>query len=125
LRIRRDRTTITLPRRMGDTMARYLLEVSYTQSGVQGVMKEGGSSRRDLIAKLLADGGGTLESFDFAFGENDVIVIIDVPDHATAAALSMVVDASGAARVKTTPLISPEEIDRAKDIKIGYRAPGA
>jgi len=106
-------------------MARYLLEVSYTHPGVQGVMKEGGSSRRDLIAKLLADAGGTLESFDFAFGENDVVVIIDVPDHTTAAALSMVVGASGAARVKTTPLISPEEIDRAKDIKIGYRAPGA
>ena len=105
-------------------MARYLLEVSYTQQGVQGVMKEGGSSRRDLIAKLLADAGGTLESFDFAFGQNDVIVIVDVPDHATAAALSMTVGASGAARVKTTPLISPEEIDRAKGITVAYRAPG-
>ena len=106
-------------------MSRYLLQVSYTQSGVAGVMKEGGSSRRDLIAKLLADVGGTMESFDFAFGEDDVVVIIDVPDPATAAALSMTVGAAGGARVRTTPLISPEEIDRAKGISIGYRPPGA
>jgi uncharacterized protein with GYD domain len=106
-------------------MARYLLEVSYTQSGVQGVMKEGGSSRRDTIAKVLADVGGTLETFDFAFGEDDVVTIVDVPDHATVAALSLSVGASGAARVKTRPLIAPEEIDRAAQISVKYRAPGA
>ena len=109
----------------GDGMARYLLEVSYTPTGVQGVMKEGGSSRRDMIAKLLADVGGTLESFDFVFGEDDVVTIIDVPDHATVAALSMTVGASGAAHVKTRPLIAAEEIDRATKMSIGYRAPGA
>ena len=54
-------------------MAKYLLQVSYTASGAQGVMKEGGSSRRDMIAKLLADAGGTLDEFYFAFGEDDVI----------------------------------------------------
>ena len=106
-------------------MARYLLQVSYTQSGIQGVMKEGGSSRRDTIAKAVANVGGTMESFDFAFGQDDVVVILDVPDHATVAALSMAVGASGAARVNTTPLISPEEMDRAAGLSIGYRAPGA
>jgi uncharacterized protein with GYD domain len=106
-------------------MARYLFNVSYTQSGVQGVLKEGGSSRRDSIAKVLAEMGGTMESFDFAFGEDDVIVIVDVPDAATAAALSMSVGASGAARIRTTPLISPEEIDRASNISVGYRPPGS
>ena len=54
-------------------MAKYLLQVSYTPSGAQGVMKEGGSSRRDMVAKLLADVGGTLDEFYFAFGEDDVI----------------------------------------------------
>ena len=42
-------------------MAKYLLQVSYTPAGAQGVMKEGGSSRRDMVAKLLADVGGTLD----------------------------------------------------------------
>ena len=76
-------------------MAKYLLQVSYTASGAQGVMKEGGSSRRDLIAKLTADAGGTLDEFYFAFGEDDVICIVDAPDHATMAAFSMTVGASG------------------------------
>ena len=105
-------------------MSRYLLQVAYTQSGVQGVLKEGGTSRRDTIAKLVANSGGTLESFDFAFGTDDVVVILDMPDHASVAALSMAVGSSGAARVNTTPLITPEEIDKAAGISVSYRAPG-
>lgn len=105
-------------------MARYLLQVAYTQSGVQGVLKEGGTSRRDTIAKLVANTGGTMESFDFAFGADDVIAILDMPDHASVAAISMAVGASGAATVRTTPLISAEEIDRAAEISVSYRAPG-
>ena len=105
-------------------MARYLLKVSYTQAGAQGVMKEGGSSRRDMVAKLLVDAGGTLETFDFAFGENDVYTTVDLPDHATAAALSMTVAGTGAATVQTVVLLSPEEIDKASGRSIAYRAPG-
>jgi uncharacterized protein with GYD domain len=105
-------------------VARYLLKVSYTPAGAQGVMKEGGSSRRDMIAKLLADAGGTLETFDFAFGENDVYTIVELPDHATVAALSMTVAGSGAATVQTVVLLSPEEIDKAAGHTIAYRPPG-
>ena len=96
-------------------MPKYLLQVSYTASGAQGVMKEGGSSRRDTVAKLLADAGGTLDEFYFAFGEDDVITIVDLPDHASVAALSMTIGASGAASVKTTVLLTPEEIDQAAE----------
>lgn len=106
-------------------MARYLLQASYTQSGVQGVIKEGGSGRRDAIGKLLADLGGTLEAFYFAFGENDVYVIADVPDNTTAAAISLTVGAAGAATVKTVVLLTPEEIDRATKQSVAYRPPGA
>jgi uncharacterized protein with GYD domain len=108
-----------------DQMARYLLQVSYTQAGVQGLMNEGGSSRRDAIEKLVANNGGTLETFDFAFGEDDVVLIAEMADVATVAALSMAVGASGAATVRTTPLISAEDIDRATALSVGYRAPGA
>ena len=106
-------------------MARYLLQASYTQSGVQGVIKEGGSGRRDAIGKLLADLGGTLEAFYFAFGENDVYVIAEVPDNTTAAAISLTVGAAGAATVKTIVLLTPEEIDRATKQSVAYRPPGA
>ena len=77
------------------------------------MIKEGGSSRRDPVAKLLADVGGTLDAFYFAFGEDDVICIVDMPDHATVAAISMTVGGSGAASVKTTVLLTPEEIEQA------------
>ena len=105
-------------------MAKYLLSVSYTAEGAKGVMKEGGSSRRDSIAKLVADVGGTLEAFYFAFGGDDVYCIGDLPDHETAAALSMTVSASGAAVVKTTVLLTPEQIDQATHRSLAYRPPG-
>jgi uncharacterized protein with GYD domain len=105
-------------------MAKYLLQVSYTASGAQGVMKEGGSSRRDTVAKLLADAGGTLDEFYFAFGEDDVITIVDLPDHVSVASLSMTIGASGAASVKTTVLLTPEDIDQAANRSVSYRAPG-
>ena len=105
-------------------MARYLIEASYTQQGLQGVLKEGGSGRRDAIGKLLADLGGSLESFHLAFGEEDVYVIVDVPDNVTAAAIGMTVRASGAVSTKTVVLLTPEEIDEATKKAFAYRPPG-
>jgi uncharacterized protein with GYD domain len=107
------------------SVPRYMIEVSYTREGIQGLMKEGGSSRADLVAKLFADAGGSMESFNFAFGANDVIVIGDLPDNTSAAALGITVGAAGGAVTKTTVLITPEEIDAATHKSIGYRAPGA
>jgi uncharacterized protein with GYD domain len=106
-------------------MAKYLLKASYTQSGVQGVIKEGGSGRRDAIAKLLSDLGGTLEAFYFAFGDVDVYVIADVPDPVTASAISLTVGAAGAATVETVVLLTPEEVDEATKRSVSYRPPGA
>jgi uncharacterized protein with GYD domain len=105
-------------------MARYMIQASYTREGIQGVIKEGGSSRKDHIGKLLADLGGSLEAFYFAFGEDDAIVIADLPDNQTAAAIGMAVGASGGAVTKTTVLLTAEEIDAASRKSVGYRAPG-
>ena len=76
------------------------------------------------LAKLLADLGGSLESFHFAFGEEDAYVIADVPDNVTAAAIGMTVGASGAASTKTVVLLTPEEVDEAAKRSIAYRPPG-
>lgn len=99
-------------------------QASYTADGVKGVIKEGGSGRRDAIEKVVADLGGTLEAFYFAFGEDDVYVIAELPDNTTAAAVSLVVGASGAVRIKTSVLLTPDEVDRAAHTSVGYRAPG-
>jgi uncharacterized protein with GYD domain len=106
-------------------MPKYLFQASYSQSGIQGVMKEGGTSRKESIEKMTAQMGGTIEAFYFTFGESDVIVIADLPDEASAAAISMAVGASGAASIETSVLLEPSVIDKASGISTGYRPPGA
>ena len=50
--------------------------------------------------------------------------IVDVPDVTSAVAVSMIVNASGAVTLSTTPLLTPEEIDKACKRSIDYRPPG-
>ncbi len=105
-------------------MPKYLIQANYVGEGVKGLLKEGGSSRRDAVEKLLRSVGGTLEAFYYAFGDTDAYLIVDVPDNTTAAALVLTVNASGAATCRTTVLMTPEEIDAASKKSPTYRAPG-
>lgn len=105
-------------------MPKYLVQASYTSEGVKGILKSGGSARRTAVKEMLERLDGRLEAFYYAFGEDDVYVIIDAPDNASVAAVSMAVGASGAARTKTTVLLTPEEIDQAARKNVGYRPPG-
>jgi len=107
------------------SMAKYLIQASYTAEGTRGVMKEGGTKRRQTVEAHVKAAGGSVEAFYFAFGDADAVVIVDLPDNATAAALSLAVNSSGLVALKTQVLLTPEEIDQAskkKDVK--YRAPG-
>ena len=106
-------------------MPKYLLQASYTAEGTKGLAQEGGSKRRAHIDELIKKLGGKLEAFYYAFGDDDVFVISDLPDAATAAAISLAVNGSGAVRAKTTVLLSPEEMDQASKKQVGYRPPGA
>ena len=106
-------------------MPKYLFEASYSVTGTQGLQKEGGTKRRAALEQLAKGVGGTLEAFYFAFGDTDAFIIADLPDAATAAAISLTVGASGAASVKTTVLLTPEEMDAAAKKSIDYRPPGA
>lgn len=106
-------------------MPRYLVEVSYKPEGLQGILAKGGTARREMVDKMLAEVGGRVESFDFAFGANDAFLIVDVPDHATIAAIAMMVGAAGAATCRTNVLLTPEEIDRAAEVKATYKPPGS
>jgi uncharacterized protein with GYD domain len=69
--------------------------------------------------------GGKVESFYYAFGDTDAYIIMDVPDNATAAAMALTAAASGAVTIKTTLLMTPEEVDQATKKSPAYRAPGA
>lgn len=106
-------------------MAKFLVRASYTADGVRGVLKDGGNSRRDAVAALIEGLGGRLESFYFAFGDDDVYTVVDLPDGASAAAASLAVSATGATRSTVTVLLTPDEIDEATKKVITYRGPGA
>jgi len=106
-------------------MPKYLIQASYTNAGVKGVQSAGGSSRRDAVGAALEGLGGSLESFHFAFGEHDAYVIGELPDNEAAAAVAIAVNASGGATVKTTVLLTPEEVDSAAQKSVEYRAPGS
>ena len=105
-------------------MPKYLITVSYTAEGAKGVLKDGGSKRRQAAEQVIKSAGGRMEAFYFAFGADDAYLIVDAPDHATVAATSLAVSASGAVRTKTTVLLTPEEIDQATKKTVNYRPPG-
>ena len=88
-------------------------------------MQEGGSSRKAAIEKMLSAVGGKVESFYYAFGEHDVLTIVELPDDITAAAVALRVNAAGLVRISMTVLISAEEIDEASKKSVNYRGPGA
>jgi uncharacterized protein with GYD domain len=106
-------------------MAKYLWKVSYSVDGLRGVMKEGGASRATFIEKLVANIGGQMEAFYFAFGDADVYVIADLPDDTTAAAVAMAVASSGVGSIETVKLLTPDQVDAARGIDTGYKPPGA
>ena len=107
-------------------MAKYLIKASYSVDGIKGVMKGGGSSRVTAVEKALAGVGGTLESFYFAFGSDDVYVTVDAPDNAAALAMAAAVGSSGALeRYETVVLMTPSEVDAAMNTTVDYAPPGS
>jgi uncharacterized protein with GYD domain len=94
-------------------MPRYLIQAKYTESGLRDILKEGGLKRAQVISNVVNSLGGAVETFFYALGETDVFVIINLPDHINACAFSIATNASGAVMVKTTVLLTPEEMDQA------------
>lgn len=105
-------------------MPHFMFSATYTQAGIQGVMKEGGSARHAAVRALAESVGGRVEAQYFAFGEDDYIVIAELPDNAAAAAIAATVGASGGASVRTTVLLTGDEVDQAAQRRGTYRAPG-
>lgn len=105
-------------------MPKYLVRASYVGDGVQGLRQEGGSARRGAIERACTSVGGRLDAFYFAFGDVDVIAILDLPDNVTAAGVALLVAASGKVDIKTTVLLTPEDVDAAVRVGGDYRPPG-
>ena len=108
-------------------MSRYLVEVSYNNRGISDLVNNP-QDRSTHIRSVIEGMGGRVESFYFAFGDYDSVVIAELPDNISAAAFAMAIGAGGAVRrYKTTVLIPMDEAVEAmrKASTIGYRPPGA
>jgi uncharacterized protein with GYD domain len=106
-------------------MPKYLARASLSAEGLKGTLKDGGTKRREVVANLARSVGGSLEAFYYAFGEDDVYVIFDMPDNVSAATASVTVSAAGAGHTATVVLITPEEMDQIAQRHAEYRPPGA
>jgi uncharacterized protein with GYD domain len=106
-------------------MPTFLWRASYTAEGSKGLMKDGGSKRRDVVQQMVTKAGGKLHAFYFAVGDADVYGIAEFPDMATAVSLSIAINASGSVNFHSTVLLTPEEMDAATKKSIGYTAPGS
>jgi len=105
-------------------MPKYLSITSYTAEGLKGLLKDGGTKRKQAMERLAESLGGKLEAFYYAFGDDDLFAIWDMPDNVTVAAVSLMVNASGTANAKVTVLLTPEEVDQATKKTVEYSPPG-
>ena len=106
-------------------MPLYLWQGSYTAEGTKGLMKDGGSKRKQAVGQMVEKAGGKLHAFYYCFGETDVVSITEFPDHATALGVSMAVNAAGVVQLRSTLLFPVEEVDAATKKSVSYRPPGA
>ena len=107
-------------------MARFLIQASYNTGGISDLIRNP-QDRAAAVRPVVENLGGKLISLDYAFGDYDVVAIIEAPDNVTMAALAMAVGAGGALKdFKTTVLLSMEEAMEAmrKAGGAGYRPPG-
>jgi uncharacterized protein with GYD domain len=106
-------------------MPKFLVEATYTAEGHKALAKDKPSGRKTAIAQAVKKMGGKLDAIYFCLGESDVLLIVDMPDHLSAAALGSAACASGMARTKTTVLLTVDEADEALAKPVTYRAPGS
>jgi uncharacterized protein with GYD domain len=106
------------------SMPKYLIHAKYTTEGIRGLAADSASGRRADVQAAVKAVGGTVEAFYFAFGDDDVVMILDLPDNIKAAAIYLASATSGAVQMRTTPLLTVEEVDQALEIKMHYRPPG-
>jgi uncharacterized protein with GYD domain len=105
-------------------MPKYLFQGSYTEQGLKGLLKEGGSGRLKAAEELVKSVGGKLEVCYWAFGGDDFVLVVDIPSNVDVAAASFTANASGAVKVQTTVLMTAEEVDQAVKKSVAYRPPG-
>jgi uncharacterized protein with GYD domain len=106
-------------------MPHFLTQVAYNEKAWQSLVSNP-QNRLDAIRPVIDKLGGRIVNAYFAFGDYDFVLITELPDNVSAAALAIAASAGGACKsVKTTPLMENAEGLEAlrKAASSGYRAP--
>ncbi len=108
-------------------MAHYLIQFSYTPESWAAQLADP-QDRRDVVRPLFERLGGRIEAAYYAFGPYDVVLLAELPDTTSAAALSLTLSSGGAVKaLQTTPLLPIEEgltaMRRAADVRPAYQPP--
>jgi uncharacterized protein with GYD domain len=102
-------------------MAKFLIQATYSVDGLRALKKEHPLTRMAAVKEAVASIGGKLEAMYWALGEDEAILILEMPDSETAAALSVHVGAAGLVRTKTTRLLNLKDMEDALTKEINYR----
>src|SRR4051812_32635092 len=90
-------------------MAHFLFQVAYTPQAWAKLL-ENPHDRIEVIRPVLQKLGGDIEPSFLAFGEYDIVGVMNLPSNVEAAAFSLAVTAGGAVKsIKTTPLMTIQE----------------
>lgn len=90
-------------------MSFYLLQVAYTPEAWASMVKKP-QDRIEAVRPAVEKLGGKVVSGYLAFGEYDLIAIVDMPNNVSAAAFSIAAAAGGAVtKIRTTPLMTTKE----------------
>jgi uncharacterized protein with GYD domain len=108
-------------------MPQFLVQLAYTDKAWAAMVRQP-QNRLDLVRPTVEGLGGRFVFKAMAFGEYDVVAIVDMPNNVSAAAFSMAVSSGGAVRtLKTTPLLTMEEsvdaMKRAAQARSHYKPP--
>ncbi len=103
----------------------YLVQASYTSQATAAMVKSP-QDRAAAVRPVIERMGGKLHGLWFAFAEYDAVVIAEMPDNVSAAAVAMAVGSSGGiSSYRTTPLLTTAEaMDAMKKAGgVGYQPP--
>ncbi len=106
-------------------MPLFMIQASYSTSATASMVKTP-QDRAAAVGPMIEKAGGKLEGLWLAFGEYDIVVIAEMPDNISAAAMAMAIGSSGAmSAYRTTPLLTPAESVKAmkKAGGVGYQPP--
>jgi uncharacterized protein with GYD domain len=104
-------------------MPHYLCQLSYTSEGWAALLRKP-VNRVEAVRPAVEKLGGKIEGAWFAFGESDLIVLLDMPDNICAASFAIAAAGGGTVKsYKTTPLMSIDDGIEAlkRGAKSGYK----